>query len=428
MEEKIEDKEKGKKELTVKIEVDEMEKFLDQAAGKLSEEMNVKGFRPGKAPREVVENSFGKEKLWAEAAKFAVEETYPRAIENNELFPISQPEIEFSQLAPGNPLKYKAVFFVMPEFDLPDYKKIAEEVSEKEDEEVEVSDKEVDETLDRIRESRATSKEVDRGAKEDDKVKISFKGLVDGEEEMGEDDFQFTLGTGRFDLLEGFEEKIIGMKPGESKSFKIKISEEDSNEELAGKEIEFDLDLESVFEKEMPELNDEFANSLHGDISNLKELKEKIKEGIGSEKEAKNNEALRMKLVNELIKKTDIELPEILVERELENMENQMNMQLQQSGLTFDDYLERIDKKREDLREEWRSKAEDNVAAAIILHKIAEEEKIEVTDEEIEKEVDKHFQVSGRSREDEDEDSLQRLRSYVHDILKNDKIFDFLLK
>ena len=423
----VEDKENSKKELKVTIPLDEFEEYVDQAAQNLSQEMDIKGFRQGKAPRDVVENSVGKEKVWQEAARIAVEKTYPEALKEEDLFAISQPEVDFAQLAPGNDLVYKASFYTMPEFDLPEYKKIAKEVADTESEEVKVEDSEVEDTLERIQNSRATSKQVDREAKEGDQVEISFTGEVDGEKRIEEEDFGFELGSGQFSTLKGFEDEIVGMEAGSEKDFKVTIPEDSPNEELAGKEIDFNLELNSVSEKELPELTDEFAESLHPNVSSLDELKEQIKDGIKSEKETKNEEAVKMKIVQKLIENCSFEVPEILVERELNNMETKMGRQLQQSGVTFEDYLDQIDKTKDDLREEWKEKAEDNVAAAIILHKISDKEEIEVSDEEIEEEVQKHLAQSGQSIEDQDEQNLHRLRSYIHDIKKNEKIFEFLM-
>ena len=423
----IEDKKNSKKELKVTIPLNEFEEYVDEAANNLSKEMDIKGFRPGNAPREVVENSVGKEKVWQEAARIAVEKTYPAIIKEKELFAISQPEVDFVQLAPGNDLIYKASFYTMPEFDLPDYKKIATEITEQEKEDVNVEEEEVEDTLERIQDSRAISKEVDREAKEEDQVKVTFTGEVDGEKRIEEEDFEFELGSGQFSALKGFEDEIIGMKAGEDKTFKVEIPEDSSNKELAGKEIDFELELTAVSEKEVPELTDEFAESLHPNVSSLEELKDQIRDGIKSEKETKKEEALKMNIVQTLIEETDFPIPDVLVERELNNMETKMERQLQQSGVTFEDYLDQIDKTKDDLRDEWKSKAEDNVAAAIILHKIAEKEEIEVSDEEIEEEVQKHLQHTGQSIEDQEEHNLHRLRSYIHDLKKNEKIFEFLM-
>lgn len=425
---KAEDQEGSKKEIEIELSVEEMEKYQDEAADQLSEEMDIEGFRKGKAPREVVKNSFGEEKFWEAVVQIAVENTYREAIEEKNIFPISQPQVEFLQSAPGNPLIYKASFYVMPDVELPDYKKISSSVVEsEEDNDVEVSEKEVEDTIERIRESRASSRAVERGAEEGDRVTVNFSGKIDGEKRIEEEDFEFSLGSGQFSTLEGFEDEVLGMKAGDKKDFTIDIPENSSNDELAGREIDFDLEVKTVMEKELPNLNDEFANSLHENVSDLDELKKKIKEGIRSEKKTKEEESLKMKVVQELIENTELDIPEILVERELKNMKNKLERQIQQNGVTFEDYLNNIDKSEEELLKEWRPRAEDNVAAAIILHKIAEKENIQVEEDEIEDEIEKHFSVSGKSKEEVDEKNIERLKSHIRDMKKNELIFDFLM-
>ncbi len=423
----MEDKKGSKKEIKVTIDTEEMKKYLQEAADKLSEEMNIKGFRPGKAPLEVVRNSVGEEKFWNEATKVAVEKTYPKILEEKDIFAISQPEITFSQSAPGNDLIYKASFFVMPDINLPDYKKIAKEVVEDKGGQVEVSDGEVDDTLEKIRESRATLKKVEREAEEGDQVEISFTGSVDGEKRVEEENMKLILGRENYSLLKDFEDEITGMKPGEKVEFEIDLPEGKNREEEEEKKMKIELKVETVSERSLPELTDEFAASLHESVTDLKELQEKVGEGIESEKKAERREKLKMEIVQKLIENTDLEVPEVLVGKELENMKMQMERRLQQNATTFEDYLDQIGKTEEELKEEWRDKASDNVAAAIILHKLAEEEKIEVSDREIEEEVERHFKMSGRKKEEENDENLHRLRSYIHDMKKNEKIFDFLI-
>lgn len=428
METEIKDLKNTKKQIKVTISEEEMEEYLEKATQELASEMDVEGFRPGNAPREVVANSVGEENLWEQASKFAVEDTYPQVLEENEIFSISQPEVDLVQLAPDNPVIYRAEFHVMPEVDLPDYKQIAQEVVEEQKEGIEVTTEELNDTLDRIRNSRATSRQVEREAQDADQVNVSFTGEVDGEKRIEEEEFDFSLGEGQFTHLEGFEEEIVGMEAGETKEFTISIPDDNPNQELSGKDIEFELELHSVAEKDLPELNDEFAQSLHKDVSSLDELKDKIREGIKSEKETKQEEAIKMEIINQIREQVEVEIPEVLVEREMDNMKTKLERQLQQSGVTYDEYLDQIDKSEEDLKEGWEEKAEENVASSIILHHIGEEENVEVTEEEIANEVEKHFQATPENKKDQSEEDLERLRNYVRDLKKNEKIFDALME
>ncbi len=428
MEVKIHEKSETKKEIEVTISVDEMNEYLEKAAKQLSSEMNVKGFRPGNAPREVVENSVGKEKLWEEAAREAIQETYPKIIEEKNLFTVSQPQVEIIKCAPGNEVTYKAQVFVLPEIKLPEYKEIANKIAKEEGREVKVDEKEVEATLDRIRETRAKTEKVEREAKKGDTVIINFTGSFKekSDKKIEEKDFRLNLGKGELDALKGLEEEIYGMKGGEKKGFSLKLPHMTGSKE-APKEEEVDIEVEmlSVMEREVPEINEEFAKSLPN-IENLEQLKTKVKEGLEAEKKSKEKERKKIKVMENIRKETSFEIPEVLIDKELDNIINNLKHQVSQGGISFEDYLSQIGKKEEDIRKESRKKAEENVAYALILHAISDKEDVKVTDEEIDAEVDRHFNATGRKKEEEKEENLEKMRAYIYDVIKNQKVFKVL--
>jgi len=431
MDVKINDKSETKKEIEVTITSQEMEPFLDKTAQKAAGEMNIKGFRPGKAPRDVVENSIGKEKLYEDAAREAIQETYPKIIEENKLFTLASPQVDIIKCAPGNEVVYKATVYVLPEIKLPDYKKISQDTVKKEGKEVKIEDKEVEQALDRVRESKAKTQKVEREAREGDVVVFDFKGDFAGNEEkkVEEKDFRITLGNEEMGALKGFEDNIVGMKAGEKKSFSIKTPKLDGSspqeKQLAGETINFEVEMKNVLEKELPEVNDEFAKTFP-DVKGIDDLKEKIREGMKNEKENKEKEKVKLKVLEAIKKETSFEVPDVLVEKELDNMVKTIENQLLQSGNSFENYLKELGKSEEDLRKEWREKAKGNVSYALILHKISKDEEIKVTDEEIEEEVNRHFKAMGKEKSEEKEENLQRMRAYVSDTLKNQKVFEVL--
>ncbi len=428
MDVKVNDVSETKKELEVTLSAEEMKGYTEKTAQKLSSEMNIKGFRPGNVPQEVVENTVGKEKLYEEAAREAIQETYPKIIEEKKLYAVANPHVDIVKCAPGNEVVYKAVVYVMPEIDLPDYKKIAEDTVKKEKKEVKVEDKEIEDTLNRIREEKAKLQKVEREAKSGDVVNINFESTFGGDEskKVEEKDFRVNLGNNELAMLEGFEENLLGMKEGESKSFSVKAPQMGGGDQSGDKqEIDFNVEMVSVMEKELPELDDELAGSIPN-IENLDQLKDKIKEGVKKEKSNKENERIKVKVLENIKKKTSFEVPEVLIEKELDNMVENTKNQVTQRGGSFEDYLKEIGKSEEELREEWKKKAQENVGYALILHTISQKEDIQVTPEEIESEVDKHFRATGRNKEEEKEENLQRMRSYVHDVIKNQKVFRVL--
>ncbi len=431
MDVKIEEKSETKKEIKVTIFPEEMEKFVKKAAEEFSKKMNIKGFRPGNAPKEIVENTVGKEKLYEEAAKEAVEETYPEIVKENNLFTLANPHVEIIKCAPGNEVIYKAVVYIMPEIKLPNYQKIAKETAKKEKKEVKVEDEEIEKAIENVRESRAKKEKKDGPAEKGDFVRINFNGIFEGidDKKIDEKNFEVTLGNGDLDILPGFEDSILGMRAGEKKSFSIKTPDvknvPEKEENTKGRKINFNVEMVTVEKKEIPELDDDFSQSFPN-IKNLKELKEKIKEGILREKEAKEKERVRIKILEAIKKVTSFGVPEVMVEKEIDNMVQTVKNQLAQNNTSFDKYLKEIKKTEEELRKEWWKKAEENVSYALILHAVSKEENIEVTDEEIEKEIKKHFNFMGKKKEEEKEENLQRMRAYVHDVIKNRKVFQVL--
>jgi trigger factor len=424
METKIEKKSETKKEIEVTISIEEMEKYIEKAVKKLSQKMTIKGFRPGHVPRSVVENTVGKEELFEEAAREAVEETYPKIIEENNLFTLSSPEVDLIKCAPGNEMIYRAKVYVMPEITLPDYKKIADETVKKEKKDIVVKDDEIDKAIEEIKQSKAKLQKVDREARKGDAVNLNFKGVFSHakDKKIEEKNFQIILGREDMNLLEGFEEKILGMKEGEIKTFSIDVP---STGDESKQKIDFEVDVVTVLERDLPEINDDFVKSFPG-INNLQEFKEKIKEGIVSDRKRKMEEMIKTKILENIKGKTKIEVPEILAEKELDNMMKNIENQLIQNGSSLDAYLEEIGKKEDELRKSWYKKAEENVSYALILHAVSKEEKIDVTDEEIENEIDRHFKIVGKDKNNEKEESLKRMRSYVHDVIKNQKVFKIL--
>ncbi len=427
MDVKINKKSETKRELQVTIPKEEMTPYLQKAAQKMEGEMNIKGFRPGKAPLDVIENTVGKEKLYEEAAKEAIQETYPQIIKEKELFALSSPQVEITNCVPENEVTYKATVYIMPEIKLPDYQKIAKNIAQKEERKVEANEKEVEEMIERARGNKAKMQKVEREAQEGDSVIINFKGVFEGKDDkkVEEKNFQITLGGGEMSVIEGFEDNIKGMKSGEKKSFSVDIPKNKEKGEFSGQKINFDIEMVSVMERDLPEINDDFAKSFPG-IEDLNQLKEKIREGMEKEKKAKEKERVKMKVLEGIKEEVSFEVPEILIEKELDNMLNNIKNQLANNNSSFEDYLKEIKKTEEDLRKEWRKKAEENVSYALLLHKISENEKIEVSSEEIENEIDRHFSSTGRNKEEENEENLQRMRSYIHDSIKNQKVFQVL--
>ncbi len=419
MDYKIEEVSKSKREIEVTVSPQDMEKYLEEAARKLSSEIEIKGFRPGKAPLNVVKDAVGEERVWHEACHEAINGTYPEVVKKEALEVISAPDVEIVKMVANEPLVYKASVSIVPEVTLPDYKAKAKKVlSEKK--KIEVNPKEIETAIESIRSSRAKTVKVSREAKNGDEIVITFQGKVDGIAQEGLKGEKMPILLGETKFIEGFEDALLGMKEGEKKNFTVKVPFTEDSE----KDVEFDIEVVSVNERELPETNDEFARSL-GDFSGIDDLKKKIGDNIVAEKEGKENERIRVKMIEVISEETSVDVPQPLIERETENMVQEFKEQFAQSGGSFEDYLAKSKKTEEQIREEWKGQAEKRIIASLILQEIAKKEKIEAEEEELEEQSIAYLNRIGdeKARNSIDRD---KLKTYLADIIRNDKVFRML--
>lgn len=414
---KITDKSESSKEIEITVPLEDMQNYLEQAAVNLK--LEIKGFRPGKAPLKIVQDAVGEEKLWHKAVHLAINETYFKAINETNMEAISSPQIEIDEIKINQPLTYKASVAIIPELSLPDYKKIAKETfSDKKD--VEIETKEIDEAINMIQKSRAKAVRVLRESKNGDEVIVDFQGKIDNtlQEGLKGDKVSIVLGEKRF--IKEFEEEIVGLKEGDKKDFTIKIPFTKGDH----KNVEFNVEIVSVNERELPQIDDDFAKSL-GDFSGIEDLKEKIKDNLKVEKEFKKNQSLRVKAIEMIGKESKTEIPELLIEREIDNMIQDLKLQLSQAGLTLKDYLGQEKKEEKDLREEWKPEAQKRIKTSLILREIAKKEKIMIDEKELKKEVDNYLsQISDENTKKKIE--IDQLEIYLRERITNEKVFQLL--
>ncbi len=408
MNHEIENKQGSLKEIKITVSLDEMQGYLEKAA----EEVAVKGFRPGKAPLKVVRETVGEEKIWHEAIHLAINQTYFQLIKDEKIEVISSPEVEILSDKVNEALVYKATVPVIPEISLPDYKEKAKKVTAKK-KEVKIESKEIDEALSMIQKSRAKTVKVSRKSKTGDEVVVDFQAKIDGvpQEGLKGEKAPIILGDKRF--IKGFEEELVDLEEGDEKSFTIKVPFSEGQE----KDVEFDVKVISVNERELSELTDDFAKSL-GEFSGIDDLKEKIGENIKEEKTRRENEVTRGKIMESIIEDLKIEIPEIMISREAENILAEFKSQFTQTR-SFENYLKENNKTEEEMKRDWREQAEKRIKVSLLLREIADKEKIVATQEEVEQEVN-HYLTHNK---DLDRD---RLTSYLQDLIRNNKVFKML--
>lgn len=419
---------KSEVEIKTSIPWEEWKIFLDIAAADISRSVKIKGFRPGKVPREIVEREAGKGAVLNGAAEKAIKKNYPKVLTDEKIEAIGVPQVEILKIAEGNELEYKIRTAVMPEVKLNSWQGEVKEVNRRyRDTRVKITKQKVEKELEKLARSRAKFITVNREARSGDNVEIDFQVFRNGalmENGTGKK-HNLVLGSGAF--IPGFEDNLIGMKRGDKKEFELKFPEEYKSGGLAGQKATFKVEMNLVQEKIMPQINDEFACSL-GNFKNLEELRKSLREGMKEEKKARLREKRRTEFVEELIKKTETELPEILIQEEIKKMAAEFNSQIYSMGMEPKNYLKQIGKTEQDLKKGWEPQAVKRIKAALALRKVAKDRDIKVSNEEIEGEMNKTLSRYENKKDLEKNIDLKKLYSYAEGVLINERVFQFLEK
>jgi trigger factor len=365
------------RKVTITLPADKVRKALDKAFNKLKKTVHLKGFRRGKVPMSVLEKNYG-EQVRAEVGEQLVQETYFDAIEEKDLDPVVHPEIAEVNFTDEGTFVYVAMVDVKPEIDLKDYKGL-----EIEKPSTEVTEAEIDEEIEALRRSHAAlrSADDDHGIEVDDIAIVDFQGFHNGKamKEVHNEDYSVDVGTKR--LGEEFEEKLIGMKKGETTLYEIDFPGDYPNPVLAGKTVEFKVDVKDIKVRVKPELDDEFAKDIDEAHESLEDLRKAVAAELKAAKEATIEGDLNDRIMEKLIELNEFEIPERLVAYEIQEMINQTEENLKRSGMT----LESAGIKMEDLVEQNKPVAEKRVRGDFLLKKIAEVEEIKLADEDIER-------------------------------------------
>ena len=399
MSSKVEKIENNTATLEIEVSSEQFEKGVNRAYKKNAGRFNIPGFRKGRAPRFIIERHYGEGIFYEDAINEVCPKAYEDAVEKHSLQPVDRPEIDIVQIEKGKPFIFKAVVTVKPEVTLGEYDGI-----EVENKEYPVTDEDVEKELDNMRESGARMVTVeDRAAKKDDMVIIDYKGFVDGEQFEGgsAENQSLVLGSGHF--IEGFEDQLIGAKAGDSVTVKVKFPEDYQAEHLAGKDAEFQVEVREIKEKELPDLDDEFAKDV-SELDTLEELKKDIREKL----EEKAQQRAKNELENEVIKKaaelTEVDIPDVMIEKQIDTMIRDFEIQLMYQGLKLDDYLKHMGNSKDDLRNNLRKDAKEKVKTQLMLEKISEAEGITETEEELDHEIEK----LAKQYKQEDEDKFKK--------------------
>ena len=382
--------------LTVTVEAVEVDKALDQAFKKVVKQINVPGFRKGKMPRNVFEKMYGAEALYQDALEIVINSSYPVALDEAGIEPVDYPEIAGTEnFAKGAEFTYTATVTVKPEPKLGEYKGL--EVTKQS---TEVTDEEVQSLIDAQLAKKAELEiKEDEAIVEGDTAVIDFEGFV-GEEafEGGKgDDYALEIGSGSF--IPGFEEQLVGAKTGETKDVLVTFPEEYHAAELAGKEAKFVVTIKEVKTKVLPELTDEFAKEMDPEVETVEALRAKLKETTLANKEADSEATLRDELVEKAAENAEVEIPQGMINTEVDRMVQEFGQRLQTQGMNLDLYYQFSGQDEEALRTQMAEEAASRVRVTLVLEAIGQAENIEVSEEDINTEVEKMAAQFGMSND-----------------------------
>src|SRR2546428_7165959 len=361
--------------LEVEADADRLTRQTDRVFERHNQKARISGFRPGKAPRAMYERQYGADRLWAEAAEDVIEETYRDIVELEDLSPIDNPSVDVTQLEPGKPLKYKATVVVKPDVDLGDYKAHGATVEPKPP-----TEDEIVKTIDAMRDSHAQLRSIDRESKPGDIVMVDIDVNVDGLQ-LPPFARNAHVEAGRKSAIEGLGDAFVGLKAGTEKKVDLKFPDDTTDETVRGKTGTFSIRPSQVSEKVVPSLDDDFAKTVG--VSSVDDLRRTVKNDLAHAAFHEARDDAADKAMEHLLAQAKVEIPDVLVQDELDHLMADLKVRVREQGLNFEQFLLQARKTEQEIREEWKPAAERRAKALLVLDAIASKETVSVSGQEL---------------------------------------------
>ena len=381
----VENLEHNMAKLTIEVPADEFAKAMTEAYKKNKNKISVPGFRKGKVPQTMIEKMYGPEVFYEDAANIIIPNAYEKEIsEHKEVEVVSQPEIDVTQCKKGEPFIFTAVVALKPGVELGKYKGVKIDKIDRK-----VTDEEIDKEINREREANSRTITVeDRPVKDKDITIIDFEGFVDGEAFEGGkgENYSLTIGSGAF--IPGFEEQLIGANKDEEREIKVTFPEDYHAEELKGKDAVFKVTVHEIKEKELPELDDEFASEV-SEFDTLAEYREDVKKKLTEKKEQEAKTKKEDAVIEAIVKDSRMDIPEAMIDTQARQMAQDYAGRLQQQGLSLEQYFMFTGMDKDKFLEQMRPGAQKRIESRLVMEAVAKEEKFEITDEEYDHEIDR---------------------------------------
>ena len=402
--------------LHIELEENDVDPFINRAYQRVVQKANIPGFRKGKAPRSVIEQFYGKDYLLNEIIETMLPEMTFQAIQEQELDAVGLPSIDLQEI---NPIKFNATIPLRPEIELNAYKDIRIEKQE-----IEITEESINERLEQLRLSIATWEPFESEIEEGNMITAQIKCSLSEEIIIEETDAVYLVNEEIGRPFPGFSTKLIGLKVDSQNSFELEIAEDFSDPKLAGQTINCEVLIKDIKHRVLPELNDDFAKGIGEGYETLDELKEEIQKGIQTESEQQSNFDFRESIIESVIKEANISVPPLLIQNEAENIIQQHTQMVTQANMAIQDYLQSIGKTEEELQNEAQEEAEGRIKRSFLISKIAEEENIEISDDEIEMKIQEIF--SNSEGEIPNSTQNEEMRNYLFRTLLTDKTIERL--
>ena len=377
--------------LNVSMASEDEEPFIGRSYRRLASRVKIPGFRPGKAPRSIVESHLGRTALVQEALEFMIPETLNQVLSDESIQAYADPQLELLEI---EPVSFKAIVPLEPLVDLGDFRSIHVDR-----EPVEVTEEQVDEVVEQLRNESAPWDPVERPVQFGDLLNLNVDGTIEGDQAINDKGVDFIPEKENPMPMPGFSAVLVGMTAGETKELSLFVPDDHSQEEYAGKECQFKVEVLSIKEKLLPELDDEFAKGIRDGYESLEALKDFVRQRIKDDGEASADRQAQEASVQELLKTASVQASDLIYQRELDHMYEERERSLRSQRMDMDTYLGYIGKTGEEWREELRPRAQERLNTYLVLRKLAEEESIEISPEDIQSEIDTIVVNAGDSEE-----------------------------
>jgi len=399
---KIEKLEKNQVKLEIEVDAKVFDECMNKAFNKNKSRFNIPGFRRGKAPRSMVERYYGEQVLYEDAINFACAEAYDNAIDENDLHPVDRPEIDIVQLESGKSFIFTATVTVKPDVELGQYKGLSVQK-----EAVAVTDEDVENELKRIQERNSKLINIeDRPVQNGDTVNIDFEGSIDGVPFKGGEAKGYTLVIGSGTFIPGFEEQLIGANINDEVTVNVTFPDDYHSEDLKGKPAVFKVKINEIKFKQLPEINDEFASDV-SEFETLDEFKADIRAKLTEQAQARADRKFEDDIIKLAVDNAACDIPEVMINRRLDDMMRQLDMQLRYQGMNLEGYLQMMGTDMEKFRADYRDSALEDVKTQLVLEKIAEVENIIASPEEFDAELE---EMAKRYNQ-----QVEEMKKHLHD-------------